>query len=120
MAGAGADPASALQNVSGVDDEPLQPAAGEASRRGVTPPAPSWMLARADPRHVLRDLRAPSWTTGGVGRVSRKALGSGLPSDHERLSPGVSEVRGARVPACEKSGRGGAQLDHGLVRLDPA
>ena len=83
-------------------------------------PAATWMLARADSGHVLRDLRAPSWTTGRVGRVSRKALGSGLPSDHERLSPGVSEVRGARVPACEKSGRGGAQLDHGLVRLDPA
>jgi len=83
-------------------------------------PTATWMLARADSGHVFRDLRAPSWTTGRVGRVSRKALGSGLPSDHERLSPGVSEVRGARVPACDQSGRGGAQLDHGLVRRDPA
>src|SRR5437870_10400272 len=76
------------------------------------------MLARAD--SGLRNLRAASSTTGRIARVSRTVLGSGLPSDHERLSPGASEVRDARAPACDQSGRGGAQLSLDLVSLDPA
>src|SRR5207244_12603767 len=84
MAGAGVNPATALQDLSVADEEPLRPAASERIQRGVARRAPSLDQSGSTPRsgRVVALGLARRSSPGCHLRAGPAPSGSLLPSSH--------------------------------------